>query len=347
MILADGKTRANPDVLRKAAKLLGVEAPKARGAKNDQELLGNLRLEIGKRLSAIDVDAAVKCGVCDEISTEDTSFCPFCGDEGGPEQEAAQAAAAAAAAPAAVAVPVATVGIAKTPVPTAANVEVATAALEEDLAARLARITELKRSAIWMSYDIGLECKEIRDRQLYKARGYTSFKQFAEAVLPFTRESALQLIAICEKHTRQEYAEIGYAKLRVIAAVTDPALKEELVEAARNKATTTELKERVTRATIAPNAGGKKPTAAPEPGERITLLGKVGARAQVMKFHDAKKGGELLELAGTFKGYTDSAYGELEIGDGVFIRIGLRVNETSKQLEALTVRFVRGAEAAE
>jgi len=218
---------------------------------------------------------------------------------------------------------------------------------ERSLAARLARIQELKRNAIWMSYDIGLECKEIRDRKLYTARGFSSFKQFAEAELPFTRESALQLITIVEKHTRQEYAEIGYSKLRVIAAVNDPQLKEELVEAARNKATANELKERVTRATIAPTAGGKKSTAAPEPGEKITLLGKVGARAQVMKFHDAKKGGELLDLAGTFKSYTDSAYGELEIGDGVFIRIGLRVNETSKQLEALTVRFVRGAEAAE
>ena len=85
MVLADDKTRANPDAMRKAAKYLGIEAPKTRGAKSDQELLGLLRVEVNRRLAKLSIDDHVKCVRCAEIATDDTPFCPFCGDEGGPE----------------------------------------------------------------------------------------------------------------------------------------------------------------------------------------------------------------------------------------------------------------------
>lgn len=339
MILADGKTKANPDVMRKAAKVLGVEIPKARGAKQDQELLGNLRFELEKRLATIDVSEHVQCVVCGEVATETPEYCPFCGDEGNPEEEGLAAEVVPSAPPAAAT----GVGISKTPVPTTQNVELATAELEKDLAARLMRITELKHSVVGMSYDIGLECKEIRDRQLYKARGFTSFKAFAEQELPFARESALQLISIVEKHTREDYNQIGYAKLRVISAVQDGAVKTELMDAARKGATTKSLIER--SKSLAPGSGGTKKAAPAEQGERITLLGRVGARNQVIRFHDTTTG-EVVDNAGVFKSHNANVYGELEVADGVFIRVGLRVNE-QKQLEALTVRFVRAADAAE
>jgi hypothetical protein len=354
LLLADKKTRANPDAMRKAAKELGVEIPKTRGEKATQELLGNLRVEIEKRLATVAVDDHVKCVVCDEVALDKPPFCPFCGDEGGDpthvvteEQEAIQAELdEESSEETSEDEEIEGVGITKTAVPAAANIEVANAQLEKDLEERLERIRALKQSVVGMSYDIGLECREIRDRQLFKARGYTSFKAFAERELPFTRESALQLVSIVEKHTREDYDQIGYAKLRVIGSVSDGETKAELMSAARSGATTKQLAARASGGSTAPTAASKKPAPAEEKGEKITLIGKIGARNQVVKFHDADSDGELVDSAGVFKSFTASAYGELEVADGVFLRVGLRVND-KKELEGLTVRFVRAADAAE
>lgn len=328
MILADGKTRANGDAMRKAAKVLGVKIPTTRGSKSDQELLGNLRVEISKRLSKLAIDDHVKCVVCGEVATDHTEYCPFCGDEGG--DVVAEVVAPG-------------VGISKTPVPSAPNVDLATKALEQELDSHLAKIVELKQKGVELSYDIGLECREIRDRQLYKARGHASFKQFAESELPFTRESALQLVSIVDKHSREDYARIGYAKLRIISAVTDSAVKNELMSAARRGNTTVkEIAERAARATQVPSRKTKAPPA--EQGEKITLIGKIGARSHVVKFIDFKTG-EVVDSAGTFKDFLPDAYGDIEVADGVFVRIGLRVN--GKNLEGLTARFVRAADESE
>jgi hypothetical protein len=336
MALANGTTRANVDALRKAAKILGVEAPKVRSAKADQELLGSIRIEVAKRLKTLSVDDHVKCGLCDEVATDDTPFCPFCGDEGSAEPSVEQAEAT---------IDQESVGISHTPVPTAPNVELATQALERNLADRLMRIMELKRSTVGMTYEIGVECREIRDQKLYAARGYTSFKQFAEKELPFTRESAHQLIAIVEKHTKEDYEKIGYSKLRLIGAVSESEVKAELMEAARNGASGKELASKAGK-TVAPAAPPKKPAPVPEAGEKITLLGTIGARAKMVKFHDADKGGEVIESAGTFKNHLPKVYGEIEIAGGVFVQIGLRIS-AEKELEGLTVRFVRAVDAAE
>lgn len=337
MALANGTTRANVDALRKAAKILGVEAPKVRSAKADQELLGSIRIEVAKRLKPLSVDDHVKCGLCDEVATDDTPFCPFCGDEGSAEPTAVEASVAA--------IDPESVGISHTPVPTAPNVELATQALERNLADRLMRIMELKRSTVGMTYEIGVECREIRDQKLFTVRGYTSFKQFAEKELPFTRESALNLIAIVEKHTKEDYEKIGYSKLRLIGAVSESDAKAELMEAARNGASAKELAGRAGK-TVAPAAPPKKPAPVPEAGEKITLLGTIGARAKMVKFHDADKGGEVIESAGTFKNHLPKVYGEIEIAGGVFVQIGLRIS-AEKELEGLTVRFVRAVDAAE
>lgn len=331
--------------MRNAAKLLGVEAPKMRGGRADQELLGLLRVEVNRRLATLPIDDHVQCVRCGELATDDTPFCPFCGDEGNPEGAAAEVVEQVVAQ-----VPEeASVGIAEAPVQApAANVDAANLAREADLTKRLNRIMELKRSAVGMSYDIGQECREIRDQQLYKARGYASFKQFAEAELPFTRESALQLISIVEKYSRDDYEKIGYAKLRVISAVTGAEQKVELLDQARKGATTRELTERAKRGSVAPPAASSGAKKAPpaETSDKITLLLRVGSRAQVMKFHDASKGGETLESAGLVKGLVSTAYGELEIADGVVVRIGLRVDKQNN-LNGLTFKLVRAADDAE
>lgn len=373
--------------MRKAAARLGVAAPQTRGAKADAELLGALRLEIGKRLAKITEDDHVKCVVCDEVATEDTEFCPYCGDEGSnSETEALQIASSKTSEDddaddeveassdeddedandesdedesdeedddegdedenegdegdeAAGEGEEESVGIAEGAV-VAKDVGAGLKNLKSALDASLARISELKRNCVGMSYDIGLECRGIRDQQLFKARGYSSFKAFAEKELPFTRESALQLITIVEKHSRDDYAKIGYAKLRMISAVSDSAAKTELIAAARGGASTREIKD------AAAAAGGKKKSSAAatapaaEKGERITLLGKIGGK-KVVRFQNTETG-EVIKLVGKFqtKDFTPAAHAELEISDGVFLRVGLRLG-ANNELEGLTVRFVR------
>lgn len=341
MILENGKTRANPEVLRKAAKILGVKPPSTRGAKSDQELLGSIRLELTKRLAVASPNSHVKCPACGEVSSdEDTPFCPFCGDEGtdpnsaaSPDDVAVQPAA-----------PVVGVGIAKTPVPTA-NVEVATEALVRDLESHVDRIKLLGQQTVSMSYEIGLLCKAIRDKQLYKAKGHKSFTAFAAAKgLPFARETALRLIGIVENHSKDDYDKIGYAKLSMLSAIGDVGVKAELLQAVREKPsiTTRELAERVGRASSLPKK--MPPSPEKEKGEKITLIGRIGARNQVVPFHDLQTG-EVVDAAGTFKTFSENVYGELEVADGVYVRIGMRVSD-DKQLKGLTVRFVR-ADAAE
>lgn len=394
MLLANRKTRANVDAMRRAAKQLGVEAPKARGAKPDAELLGALRLEIGARLQQLGEDDHLKCTACGEVATSDTEFCPFCGDEGSANEDEAEATGVTLDEPEPVDVDEPddeadeddepedeeaddadadegdsdeeaddgesddaeevvddaveeSVGISPKGSKVARNIDGAIKGMERELNEAVGKICELKRDVVGLSYDIGLLCREIRDKQLFKARGYSSFKDFAEEELPFRRESALHLIKIVESYSRDDYTELGYAKLRVIASVSDEAVKEELITAAREGAPVRELSERASRETgakpPAPVSGKQKPPKA-EKGERITLLGRVGSKKQIVQFHNSASG-EILPNAGIFqkKGFTPNAYAELEIASGVFVRIGLRLG-ADYQLEGLTVRFVRATD---
>lgn len=396
-MLADRKTKANPEAMRRAAKQLGVDIPKKRGTEADQRLLADLRLELAKRLASIDENDQVKCGVCDEIATEDTKFCPYCGDLGdgtaiaaveeveeveeadADEDEAAEVEAETEADDSGdedieddgdeddegdddddegddsddenvvekPAKPVkekpATVGIAAKGAKLAKNVDAAMAEMEQELAAAVERIVKLQRNWAGVGWDIGVELKDIRDKQLFKARGYASFKKFAEKELQFTRETALGIIKVVSTSTREDFETIGFTKLRALAPLNDSGVKEELLDAARKGATRKELTESVASAT---GKKSKKDAAPPaEKGERVTLLGKIGAKRSVVKITDPQSG-EVIPSAGVFqaKGLNADAYGEVEISDGVFIRIGMKLGPAN-DLVGFTTRFVRASDA--
>lgn len=397
LLLADRKTRANIESLRRAAKFLGVSAPKQRGAKPDSELLASVRLEVTKRMAAISEDDHIECLQCGEIAVEEIPYCPYCGDEGGVvSEDLAKATATLAGEPLqARAVAEASdeaeepddeedsddaaddesddeddadeeaeeeadpeeaeaatsgVGIAPKSKAPVKDVDAAMVKMAKDLDARVEKIAELRASAVTLTYDIGLVLQEIRDQQLFKARGYTSFRAFAEKELPFTRESALELIRIVEKQTRDEFKTLGYSKMRLIASESDETVKAELIDAAKKGATTRELREMTDKATSAAKtnvkATAKLQAPEREKGERITLIGKINARKNVVQLHNSETG-EVIANAGTFtkKSFVPSAYGELEISDGVFLRIGLRVS-ADQELSGFTVRFVRPADQA-
>lgn len=227
------------------------------------------------------------------------------------------------------------------------NVDAALTEQSQELDAAIARIVKAKREFVGLHYSVGVELRGIRDKQLFKARGYSSFKAFAEKELPIARESALQLIALVEKYSREDYDQIGYTKLRTLSAVTDTVAKEEILEAARKGASTSEVKRKVEEQKVKLAAsGGKaaKEKAAPEKGPRITLLGSIGARAQIVRFNDADTG-EQVDSVGVFsaKALKKNVYGEFEISDGVYVRIGIRVT-AKNELEGLTLRFVRASD---
>lgn len=242
------------------------------------------------------------------------------------------------------------VGIAAKGAKLAKNVDAGMAAVAKELDEAIARIEALKRSTYGITYDLGLELRSIRDKQLFKARGYGSFKKFADKELPITRETALTLVTIVEKNSREDYEQVGFSKLRALAPVNDVETREKLLAKARKGATRAELTEEVAEASGKPRKVKEAKAAAsaapsPEKAEKITLLAKVGAKRQVLRLRDAASG-DVINAAGGFqaKGLNPNVYGETELSEGLFLRVGMKLNDKN-EMEAFTVRFVRAKSA--
>jgi hypothetical protein len=79
-MLRDGRTPANADSLRRALEIYGiVVAPDAR----TEDMLSSVRKHLGSVLGNLADEDKISCeAVCGEVSTNDTDFCPYCGDEG-------------------------------------------------------------------------------------------------------------------------------------------------------------------------------------------------------------------------------------------------------------------------
>src|SRR5687767_11732021 len=87
LVLKDGVTEANPESLRRALEVYGVEYPKDAST---AELLGLVRRHLEEYLKkqghvcdkqcedpANTVCPKLSCSKCKEWATEDTPFCPF------------------------------------------------------------------------------------------------------------------------------------------------------------------------------------------------------------------------------------------------------------------------------
>lgn len=333
------------EAMRKAAEILGVEPPAGEGEVATRELLGALRMKMRELLKPVPVDQQLVCQKCGERSTDATDFCPFCGDAGIAEEEAdLQPAAATGIAETEQAAPAVTV-----------DVEAKLAELGTELDDRLAKLNELKRSFVATTYDMGVLVKEIHDKQLFKARGYDSFKAFAEKELPFARTTAYHMISVVERFDRKTYNEIGFKRLRTIASVDDTEERARLVEEAKSGASSREIDQKVsagrekktsTKRGTAPVVEAKTAsTPAPAAEKRpVTVLGTVDDKPRAVTFKSAKTGLELKSAAKVTMMDAD-AYAEIEVSEGVFIQIALRVE--GKDLTGVTAKFVRAAAAAE
>lgn len=85
LVLANGKTTANEAAVDDGLACYGLD-PTGDLVTKLARLRSHLTDEL---LPTIPVDDRVQCAVCDEIATDDTSACPFCGDLGSDEDEPA------------------------------------------------------------------------------------------------------------------------------------------------------------------------------------------------------------------------------------------------------------------
>lgn len=334
-LLKDGKTAANPEALKRALGVYGVSfKPDATPA----ELLAAVRKHLGKVLKDLPDEEKVKCtAVCGEVSTNDTDFCPYCGDEGveeGDDPGAAEAAEATAPA----AAPAKAESTAIAPASTGDALAAATAKLDESIA----RINRLRADLAANSYDLGLEIRKIHEEELWKARGHESFKDFIEKELEIGRSMAYRLIDVTKQFDRPTFEQVGSHKLALIAGIQDSEARDAALEAAKAGASTKDVERAVNEAkgrTPAPpkekggsSAGG---TSAPakKTAQDITLLTKVGSKPQLIGFRSASSGRPINH-------HKDDAYAELQLSDDVKQRIALKIDKEGN-IVGVTVAFVR------
>ena len=190
---------------------------------------------------------------------------------------------------------------------------------------------------------MGEICRDIHDRQLYKAKGYDSFKQFAEAgELPVARTTAYSLIKIVEQFSREQYGELGYKKLRTIGLLESGEDRERLVSETRQKGSgarelEAEVKQR--RRGEPPEQSRPATSAPPKTGDgKVTLLTKIDGKPKELRFKSAKNGAPL-GSAGKVSQWDKHAYAEIDLGGGTYLRIGLRVS--GRDLVGLSAEFKR------
>jgi hypothetical protein len=350
-VLADGKTHAAETALRRA---LGVYGVPAKDSEDVHHLLlkvrGHLKpliSEAEKKAKRGEEDGLVKCEVCGEVSTEHTDFCPYCGDEGLPpeDEEQEQPAAAtttsatpAAAAPAAPAKGKKKKGAEAAPeaatAPAVAAVGDALVKAGAELDEKVARVNALRVDLAKNTYDIGIEIREIHERELWKARGHQSFKEFVEKDLEMSRTLAYRLIETTKEYDRATFESVGARKLALVASIQDAEVRDAALEAAKAGATVKEI-ERTKDKAKGKSAPDKeeRATAAPRKTNEITLLAKVNGKPTTHQWRSASSGRPLAA-------HKDDAYGEVEVSEDVRLRVALKVDKEGK-IVGFTTAFVR------
>lgn len=309
--------------VRKAIK---VYSPKAKVPADDAAALALLRKVVAARLAEIPPDDHMLCGEqddektgCREMATGDVSFCPFCGDEGVPEDEAPPSPGVVDAEP-------------------VNATEAGLVAMKSELDEAVTRFEGLRRDLVANAYDIGLTLRDIRDRDLWKASGASSLKDFMERELGISRTSGYRYMALTEEYDRQTFLEIGPRKLSLISGIESKDDRDAALEAAKAGASARDVEalvkpERGKGEAPAKERAGKSSTPKPKGGAEITLLAKVNGKPTSIPFRGAESGRPL-------KHYKPGAYGEFQISDDVVLRVGFKDDKEGNH-EAITIAFVR------
>jgi len=349
LVLKSGK-RANVPAMLAALAALKVEIGK--DARPD-EIIAATRAAVAKAAKGIPPEKMLQCDDevkdgekhlgCQEVSTEHTPFCPFCGlgdpalVELGAKWDAEHAAGTA---------PAKTNGKSNGVSAAPATEGVLSAEQKQTMIVQLdtavAKINELAVDIAGNSFDLGVTIRDVHERQLWKARGHSNFKEFIEKELPVSRTGAYLLMDVVKDFDRDTFLKHGAHKLALISGIDD----EEARRAALADADAGKSVRDIARTTgrAAPNSGKGKASApasaarAEAPPKKkeneITLLAKVNGKANLFTWRSAKTNRPL-------NAHQDDAYAAIPIGDDVVLHVALKTDRTGEKILGITGRFVR------
>jgi hypothetical protein len=299
---------------------LRVYAPGDVSPENDVEAVALLREKITARITEVGQDDALLCGDqadattgCRGVGTTDVVYCPFCGEDFNEAEHA----------------PASIVG----------TTETGLDAQRHELDEALKRFAAYSRDLVGNYYDIGVVLRDIQDRELWKATGSDSFKAFIEKELKMSRTNAYRYMDITKNYDRDTFLEIGPKKLELISGLPSEE-REAALEAARNGSTARELASGSTASEggtrgEAPARATRDSSAPPKGKNEITLIGKVGGKAEVLQFRNGDTGRVL-------KQWKPGAYLEHHISDDVVVRVVLKeVKGEPGVFEGATIALVR------
>lgn len=284
----------------------------------------------------------LKCDRCGETATDETDHCPFCGDLG----------------------TVVAAGAA-----TGASIErsreAALDAAGVDLDKRVGRIKELRRDILGNAWEIGVELAAVFDGELWKARGFESWKDFLQKGVGLGKNLGYELVEVVKKFSKDQWIEHGQTKLALIASAPESARPQLLGEAATTptRALEKRVQEEKARAVSrgeAPGRTGKsapgapqaaarapakpaaKPTLASAAGkagrpkldvQQITLLAKVDGKPFTQPFLSGRSGKPIQK-------YDEGAYCRVKLATNVVMDLAPKFDRKGAFL-GITVQFKR------
>lgn len=263
--MARSTKKLNMAAMKAAAKTLNLKLPKGDPKVAAQALREHFT-------SNHEEEALAACGNCGWEATEEHEKCPYCGISLGAPQEGAE--------PPGDDVKTKTPKTKKSPAKgkkgDKSKVRKKGGALAKpdpkkikECDERVERIKGYRRSLAEEAYNIGVELKEIHDKNLWKHKGHKSFKTFVEAELDYTRVMAYKYMSMAGSVKKEDAVALGVSKVDMIVNAP-PKRQKKLLEMGKEGKSRKEME--VWLRTVEGKKGGG--TGAKADSDKITLVGR-------------------------------------------------------------------------
>ena len=228
---------------------------------------------------------------------------------------------------------------------------------EGKLAMATQRAKVAQRSIATNGWDLGHVLIEINEAELWKAGGFSSFKDYYTKELGISKALVYNLMDVAKKFTRSTFEDIGIKKLEIVARApkesrekllddAGKSSKRELEKKAREEKRKAKEKEKAEKGSAPPpepksptQAGGKRGRPSKE-DQTITLLTKVGGKPKTYRFKDGTTHEEIPE-------WTKDAYVEVKLSDDVMLYVAPKTDRSGKKLTKLAMMFRKIEDGAE